>query len=303
MLDGSRVIRAEETPQPVLDSGSPPVPCPVCAGSSLRRFSRDGYWLRECSSCWHQFFELIVEGDHVAKTYADTYFTGGGAGYPGYLHEEHLLRERGRWYANKLAVHMSTGTVLDVGAAAGFILKGFEDAGWRGEGIEPNETMARYAREVMGLTVVTAQLESFLAGKQFDMVSMIQVIAHIADPRRAMAQVVDLLKPGGHLLIETWNSRSVTARLLGMRWHEYSPPSVLHCFSMHSLSKLAEEAGFREVARGRPSKWISAEHARTLLRYKYNDSGAMKVLTRIIPAGIRIPYPAEDLVWLLLRRD
>jgi len=244
-----------------------------------------------------------VEDDHVARTYGDSYFNGGGAGYPGYLHEERLLRERGRWYAKRLAQYMPVGAVLDIGAAAGFILKGLQDAGWRGEGIEPNETMARYAREVLGLSVATAQLESICADNRFDLVSMIQVIAHVSDPRRAMAQVSDLLKPGGYLLIETWNSRSVTARLSGKRWHEYSPPSVLHCFSMQSLSTLAEEAGFREVARGRPSKWISAEHAKALFSYKYNGSRATRALMRVIPNRIRVPYPAEDLAWLLLKRD
>jgi len=36
--------------------------------------------------------------------------------------------------------------VLDIGCAAGFILKGFEDSGWICRGIEPNETMAKAMR-------------------------------------------------------------------------------------------------------------------------------------------------------------
>ena len=281
----------------------PQVSCPVCTQCSNRLFSRDGYWLRECHSCRHQFFELVVADDHVARTYDDSYFNGGGAGYPGYLHEERLLRERGRWYAKRLADYMPVGTVLDIGAAAGFILKGFQDAGWRGEGIEPNEAMARHARETLQLPVATVQLERFKTGNRFDVISMIQVIAHIADPRRALAQVAAMLKPGGYLLIETWNSRSWTARLLGKAWHEYSPPSVLHCFSPQSLSILAAKAGLSEVARGRPSKWISAEHAKTLASHKYGQSGAAHALIRMIPDGVRVPYPADDLVWLLLKSD
>jgi hypothetical protein len=72
-----------------------------------------------------------------------------------------------------VARHIPAGTVLDVGAAAGFVLKGLEDAGWQGEGIEPNDTMARYAREVLGLSVATDDLETVVCGRWFDIVSMI----------------------------------------------------------------------------------------------------------------------------------
>lgn len=125
---------------------------------------------------------------------------------------------------------------------------------------------------------------------------MIQVIAHFVDPRLALAKVTKALKPGGHLLVETWNSRSLTARLLGKRWHEYSPPSVLHCFSLKSLSHLTAKEGFHEVARGRPSKWISGGHAKALLRYKFGDVKWVERLMLMIPERASFPYPAEDLV-------
>lgn len=278
------------------------LPCPICGHSTERRFETHGHWLRECAGCQHQFFESAVRADHVAQIYGDDYFAGGGAGYPDYLGEGDLLRKRGCWYARQLARYMPVGTVLDVGAAAGFILKGLEDAGWRGEGVEPNETMARHAREVLELSVSITDLEGLVCDKQFDLVSMIQVIAHFVDLRIALAKVTKALKPGGHLLVETWNSRSLTARLLGKRWHEYSPPSVLHCFSLKSLSHLTAKEGFHEVARGRPSKWISGGHAKALLRYKFGDVKWVERLMLMIPERASFPYPAEDLVWVLLKK-
>jgi SAM-dependent methyltransferase len=245
---------------------------------------------------------VAVDVDHVTRTYDDAYFNAGGAGYPDYLAEGDLLRERGRWYARQVACFMPVGAVLDVGAAAGFLLKGFEDLGWRGEGIEPNATMARHAREALGLSVAAAQLENFDTDRRFGLVTMIQVVAHLEDPRNSVARVAGLLGRGGHLLIETWNCRSLTARLLGSRWHEYSPPSVLHCFSARSLVVLAGGTGFRVVARGRPSKRISAGHAKALLRYKYGEHFLVSGLLRSVPDRAQLPYPSEDLVWLLLRK-
>ena len=279
---------------------NPFVLCPICHRSTKSRFAIHGYSLYECLGCKHQFFRIIAQKDHVAHVYGDSYFTDGGAGYPDYLSESRLLRNRGRWYASQLSRYRPVGTVLDIGAAAGFVLQGLQDAGWRGQGIEPNEKMARYAREVLGLSVLTTDLESFDCDQQFDLVSMIQVIAHFVDPRLSLEKAVRVLKPGGYLLIETWDSQSITARLLGKRWHEYSPPSVLHCFSLDSLYYLTSEIGFREVARGRPSKWISAPHAKELIRQKFSGSKWMERLMLSLPESVNFPYLAEDLVYVIL---
>jgi 2-polyprenyl-3-methyl-5-hydroxy-6-metoxy-1,4-benzoquinol methylase len=280
----------------------PGAQCPICHQGAARRFECHGYWLLECPSCTHQFFDYVAQEGHVSRVYGDSYFNGGGAGYPDYLSEEHLLRERGRWYAKRLARYMPVGRVLDVGAAAGFVLQGFQESGWVAEGLEPNESMARYAREVLGLSVSTTDLMGFQCDHQYDLVAMIQVIAHLVDPRAALSKAWGVIRPAGHLLVETWNSRSYMARLMGSNWHEYSPPSVLHCFSTSSLSRLLAETGFLEIARGRPSKWIGARHAKELLRHKFGDASWTRGIVGLLPDRLRLPYPAEDLAWLLLRK-
>ena len=75
------------------------------------------------------------EANHTQTVYGDDYFNSGGAGYPDYLGESKLLRAHGKRYANLLKRYIDTGTMLDVGAAAGFILQGFIDCGWKGCGI------------------------------------------------------------------------------------------------------------------------------------------------------------------------
>ena len=79
-------------------------------------------------------------------------------------------------------------------------------------------------------------LENLPVDDEYDAVSMIQVLPHFIDPKRAMAVVTKVLKPGGLLLIETWNRDSWTARLFGKNWHEYSPPSVLHWFDPRGVA-------------------------------------------------------------------
>jgi 2-polyprenyl-3-methyl-5-hydroxy-6-metoxy-1,4-benzoquinol methylase len=289
-------------------TASPSLPCALCGKSSTRLHSVDGYWIRECNSCAHQFAELDCQQDqqeHVQRVYSDDYFFGGGAGYNDYLSEERLLVARGRWYARLMSRYCRPGTVLDIGAASGFTLQGLSEAGWQGFGIEPNVGLAEYATNRLGIPVEACSLESWTTDRCYDLVTMLQVLPHFLDPKKAIRQSADLLHPGGHLLIEAWDRKSWTARVFGKHWHEYSPPSVLHWFSQEGVVRMAANLGFEFVAQGRPSKWIDAGHAKSLLASRPPLSLASRLLlwaAQIIPDRVAIPYPSEDLFWLLLRR-
>lgn len=278
--------------------------CPVCAGNTTRVFEIDGYWIRACAACRHRFAELQDAPDHVQRVYADDYFFGGGAGYPDYLGEARILEAQGRRYARLMKRFTSPGTVLDVGAAAGFLLQGFLRGGWRGLGIEPNQRMCQHGRTRMPMENTT--LERFTTTAQFDLVCMVQVVAHFVDVRRAFQAAAQLTRPGGWWLIETWDVTSLTARLLGKYWHEYSPPSVLHWFSPRSLQKLAGRFGLRQVARGRPRKRISGRHAKALLGHKLQGipmGPSAAALLSILPDRLVLPYPSEDLTWTVFRKS
>ncbi len=286
---------------------SPPADreCVLCGGPTRRLYEIAGYWIRECHACPHQFAEFDGREGHVERIYGDGYFFGGGAGYCDHLSEERLLIDRGRWYARKMARYFTPGTVLDVGASAGFTLQGLSAGGWQGIGIEPNAGMAQCARERFGLPVEAASLETWTTDRSFDLVTMLQVLPHFIDPRQAILKAGELLRPNGHLLIETWNQRSWMARLFGKNWHEYSPPSVLHWFSKRGLIRLADRAGFEPIAQGRPSKWIDAGHAKSLLQFKADSSLGSRIMlefARILPDRIAIPYLSADLFWMLFRR-
>lgn len=292
--------------------------CVICGGGCTPRFAKHGYWIERCTNCGHEAARLTNPDDgssHLAAVYGDQYFTGGGDGYPDYLAEADLLRAHGRRYGTLLRRYIPTGTLLDVGAAAGFLLQGFCDEGWQGVGLEPNGRMACHGQEQLGLTMVQGDLESFTHTKQFELVSMIQVIAHFHDLQRALSHAAALTKPGGFWLIESWNRRSLPARLLGKEWHEYSPPSVLHWFSPTDLTQLVAAHGFRPVAQGRPQKWLNAGHAKSLLHYKLQhasvlhyklqDMAGYQVINRLfglVPDNLKMPYPALDLFWGLYQK-
>lgn len=274
------------------------MPCPLCECSSKKVFDVKGYSVLDCLGCSHRFAEVHADESHVEKIYDNSYFSGGGAGYSDYLSEGEILRKHGRRYAKRISKYTSPGRMLDVGAAAGFILQGFIDRGWTGVGLEPNPSMVRVGAEHLHLEARQGSIEYFQTSEKFDLISMIQVVAHLYQPRKAFEKASELLKDRGYLLVETWDQGSFSARILGRSWHEYSPPSVLHWFTKARLTAFLEQFGFAKVTTGRPVKQISGAHAKSLLRYRLGENLALK----LIPDKVTFPYPSEDLFWALYQK-
>src|SRR5215203_250406 len=106
--------------------------CPLCQSESKFAFEAKGFTARDCVAGAHRFAEIAADENHVSAVYDDSYFAGGGAGYSDYL---------------------AKGKILDVGAAAGFILQGFIEEGWQGTGLEPNASIAAAGRGKFGLDI------------------------------------------------------------------------------------------------------------------------------------------------------
>lgn len=280
--------------------------CTVCHSDKTKvKFIKNNYEIIRCPECDHLFTGTLINPEEVKRIYSDDYFFKGGTGYNDYTLQKEILIKRGEYYARKIEKKVSPGTLLDIGAAAGFILKGFENRGWNGLGIEPNESMKEYGVKNLGVNIQTGTIEEFDIKRQFDLITIIQVKAHIFDLHKAMKKIKDLLKPGGYLLIETWNKNSLTARIFGKNWHEYSPPGTLNYFSKKSLDYLCGKYGFSRCGGGRPQRQVLSNHGKSLIKTKFEESEGLRWarhLVRIIPDNILLPYPGDDLFWVLYKK-
>jgi 2-polyprenyl-3-methyl-5-hydroxy-6-metoxy-1,4-benzoquinol methylase len=123
-----------------------------------------------------------------------------------------LLRSHGTRYGRLLA-RVGARRVLDVGAAAGFIMRGMIEAGRSAVGIEPNASMAAYAVRELGLDVRATTLERFDTGDQFDAVAMLQVVDHVEDIRLSFERVSAVRRPSASgSLIAAYRMTSVFPR-------------------------------------------------------------------------------------------
>jgi SAM-dependent methyltransferase len=280
--------------------------CPVCCGDTRGRFVKGEYKILECTSCGHRFAAWTAPAGHADAVYGNEYFFGGGPGYPDYLGYAETIKQYGQRYARILSDYTRPGAVLDVGAAAGFISDGLRSAGWETECIEPNAAMVEHAHNALGLRASVGTLETFHSSQVYDLIVMIQVIAHFTDLRGALRQAARMTRPGGLWLIETWNNRSLAARFFGSHWHAYNPPSVLQYFNPHSLRLLARSFGMYPVASGHPRKQIQLSHALSLLSFHLGNRhlGSHEARRRrFFPGRISVPYPSDDVFWILFRKE
>lgn len=278
----------------------------LCNHNSKKlHFIKAGFPIYECRECGHSFAVVNDLKDHVSKVYSDSYFFEGKDGYPDYLEEKKILLSAGRRYARKISRLTKPGKMLDVGSAAGFLMYGFHEVGWQCQGIEPNNTMASHGRDHMGLNIMTGSFEQFQSDDKYDLITLIQVLGHFYDLNKAVINISKHLKENGLVLIESWNRRSIFARVLGKNWPEYSPPSVLHYFSETTLVQLMNSIGLQLVSKGYPIKRINLKHAASLLEGKLPDFILKKRIFSFLSrmaGNLPLIYPFLDLKWYVFRK-
>lgn len=74
----------------------------------------------QCDNCSHQFADIAETKEHITSVYGDDYFFDGGAGYDNYVRDSILFEQHGERYAKMVSRFLSPGTMIEIGAAAGF---------------------------------------------------------------------------------------------------------------------------------------------------------------------------------------
>jgi 2-polyprenyl-3-methyl-5-hydroxy-6-metoxy-1,4-benzoquinol methylase len=102
--------------------------------------------------------------------------------------------------------------LLDIGAGQGALIEEADALGYDTLGIDRCEPLARRAR-TKGLRVECASADDLEGAGRFDVVTMMDVIEHVPEPRRLLAAARRLLKPCGQLVVYTPNHRGAVVML------------------------------------------------------------------------------------------
>ncbi|MFA6092494.1 MAG: class I SAM-dependent methyltransferase [Elusimicrobiota bacterium] len=138
------------------------------------------------------------------------------------------------------------GRLLEVGCANGFFLNAARMS-YETLGVEPSRAARDYARGKLRLDVPAATMEEArFPDASMDVVAMIDVIEHLADPLSILREAARVIKPGGVLYLVTPDVESLSARILRSRWWGLRPAHIYY-FSPRTLAAMLEKAGFRVV--------------------------------------------------------
>jgi 2-polyprenyl-3-methyl-5-hydroxy-6-metoxy-1,4-benzoquinol methylase len=190
------------------------------------------------------------------------------------------------------------GRLLDVGCATGEFLLAARERGWEAVGVEVSPYAAAAARR-RGLQVHSGTLADVPSpATTFDVVTLLDVVEHLEDPLGALRAIHRLLRPGGLVVVETPNWRSIYRVLLRGRWAAFQPRFHLMFFEERTLRRALETSGFRTLRAGTEIvSLLSPEAARRGLGLLWARGVARDFLVRW---RLRRPFGPIDRILLRL---
>jgi 2-polyprenyl-3-methyl-5-hydroxy-6-metoxy-1,4-benzoquinol methylase len=135
--------------------------------------------------------------------------------------------------------------LLDVGCSTGILLQAAKEMSYEVYGVEPSRWAVDYVKAKLGLEdVFCGSLETYPAQEgYFDVVTLMDVIEHLPNPRHSLEIIRRLLKPEGKIIILTPDIGSFTAKLFKSAWWCIIPEHLFY-FSRETLKHLLDQTGF-----------------------------------------------------------
>jgi 2-polyprenyl-3-methyl-5-hydroxy-6-metoxy-1,4-benzoquinol methylase len=215
--------------------------CPACDNESRRRRGeKDGFQLSQCDSCHTLYVNELPTAEELAALY-EVYYEDAQLSPPPFV------SQRLDVVVDHLAPHRELNRWLDVGFGAGLLLQAAKRGGWDVAGTEVANPAFEQMRDE-GFEVYLGEIgKCGLPAGSFDVVSMVEVLEHVDDPVKLVAEAGRLLRPGGVLYFTTPNIGSLSYRLLGKRWSVVTPPHHLQLFSKIGIEIMLGRAGFKAL--------------------------------------------------------
>ncbi len=168
-------------------------------------------------------------------------------------------------YSGKLAIfdqiktsllkYKTAGTLLDIGTGTGAFLHQMKTH-FKTTGIELGSSAREYARSI-GFEVYEAPVEKLpFPSESYDVVTIIDVLEHLPDPKAAMSEIHRVLKIGGLLYIKVPNYKMQVAKQNILNFLKLSNEGMMgdyihiNHFCPRSLSTLTINHGFEILESG-----------------------------------------------------
>ncbi len=220
--------------------------CPLCGSAGIPEERLDPLPFHSCTGCGHVFRLTDGNEGEAASVYrADNY------GHD--RHEIHIdgfesARLAARVRLRLVQRRVTSGDLLDVGAATGAFVYEAARAGFTARGHRAEAHFAAFACETANVDVTEAALEEVaLEREALDVVTLWHVLEHLADPVAQLIRIRSSVRSVGLLALEVPNYASAVARHLGTDWPHLDPDVHLSQFTPETLGTALRQSGFEDI--------------------------------------------------------
>jgi SAM-dependent methyltransferase len=278
--------------------------CSLCAAPARFFMHKNGCDIHSCTGCGLAFVHPVPD---PAGVYTRDYFAGAanGFGYVNYDNDKAPMATTLRKYLRAIEpLAPRHARLLDVGAATGVFISLAKQHGFDARGVDISDFAAQEARQ-RGLVVATGTLADLPLCERFDVITMLDLIEHVPDPRCELGLARERLQDGGVLAISTLDAGSLYARLMGRRWNQILPPEHLHYFNRVALRILLENAGFDVIGVSTVGKRFRLPYVFKTL-YAWQRIALWKRLLELCSRGalsrLAFPIPLRDNMFVIARK-
>lgn len=190
------------------------------------------------------------------------------------------------------------GRLLDVGCATGIFLAGAAVQGWRVSGLEPSSwSLSQARRRLPDVALHQGSVgDADLPAERYDVITLWDVLEHVASPVATLEQLQRWLQPGGWLFLNVPDVASWPARLMARRWVLLLREHLWY-FSPSTMAGLLRRSGF-EMTAARPN-WVRFSLANVLLRLRQYPGLARGLAARLGRLGalgnLSIKFPMGEM--------
>lgn len=230
--------------------------CPVCSKPAGRFFARasdveyystnDVYTYLSCSECGSVFLDQPPVNE-LRTIYPRNYYSYGANGHKASLVDQVKERLDARQFARILRrIPGDQLRILDIGGGSGAslsLLRRISPRVKETHEVDIDEG-ARQRAEGAGHTFHLCKAEDFAPANKFNLILMLNLIEHVADPARVLRSIGQLLTPGGLMLIKTPNVETLDCRIFrNHNWGGYHCPRHFVLFNLSSITSLGKSCG------------------------------------------------------------
>lgn len=219
--------------------------CALCGKNDLKElFTPEEFVLLKCGNC-----SLVQVADPLKEFNLDNYgYYRGRLNYPKERLYNRITAKRYAGLLNRLKKYRHNSFLLDIGCGEGHFLQVAQAMRWDARGVEAAPFAVEVCRKfgVKNVDCVDPMHTQLPAGC-YDIITMFEVLEHVACPRGLLSRIRDSLRKKGALVITTPNFSSITSRLCGKNWSLVHKEHLFY-YTPDSLKKMLLKEGFQVVS-------------------------------------------------------